>query len=67
MFLYFMKRSDTNGITYNDSVVSQVTNTILTKDFQKVLTYGVNGNKSDRSSTGRGIFFTLAWQTTFAR
>ena len=45
-FYMFMKRPDTNGWTYNDSIVSQVINTILTKDFKNVLTYDINGNKS---------------------
>ena len=46
-FCIFMKRSDTNGCTYNDTIVFQVTNTILTKDLKCLpLTYSGNGNKS---------------------
>ena len=42
-----MKRFDTNGCTYNDTIVSRVTNTILTKDLQCLsFTYDGNGNKS---------------------
>ena len=33
----FMKRSDTNECTYNDTLVSQVTNTILMKDLKRIL------------------------------
>ena len=36
-FCMFMKRSDTNECTYNDTLVSQVTNTILMKYLKHIL------------------------------
>ena len=32
-----MKRSDMNECTYNDTLVSQVTNTVLMKDLKRIL------------------------------